>query len=178
MPRFSIPIHATLVIAETDGSLVIPAGVALTSESGPVNGVIDPGETVTLLFALRNANGTNTVNLVATLLATTTASPIPADRRLTACCPRTARRPRGRSPSPPAARTAKRSPPPCNSRMASTALSNAVFNFTLGKTPASFYQQHCIIINDIRHRHPVSVGDQRQQPQWAGDPGDGDPDAI
>ena len=55
---------------ETDGSLIVPAGSALTSESGPVNGVIDPGETVTLLFALRDSVGTNTANLVATLLAT------------------------------------------------------------------------------------------------------------
>jgi uncharacterized delta-60 repeat protein/uncharacterized repeat protein (TIGR01451 family) len=67
---FLNPSAATLTIVETDGSLVVPAGSALTSESGPVNGVIDPGETVTLLFALRDSTGTNTVNLVATLLAT------------------------------------------------------------------------------------------------------------
>jgi uncharacterized delta-60 repeat protein/uncharacterized repeat protein (TIGR01451 family) len=67
---FVNPSAATLTIVETDGSLVVPAGAALISESGPVNGVIDPGETVTLLFALRDSTGTNTVNLVATLLAT------------------------------------------------------------------------------------------------------------
>ena len=64
------PSAATLTIVETDGSLIVTAGSALISESGPVNGVIDPGETVTLLFALRDSTGTNTVNLVATLLAT------------------------------------------------------------------------------------------------------------
>ena len=65
------PNPATLTISETDGSLIIPAGVAADlGESGPVNGVIDPGETVTLLFGLRNANGTNTASLVATLQAT------------------------------------------------------------------------------------------------------------
>jgi uncharacterized repeat protein (TIGR01451 family)/uncharacterized delta-60 repeat protein len=64
------PSAATLTIVETDGSLIVPAGAALTAESGPVNGVIDPGETVTLLFALRDSTGTNTGNLVATLLAT------------------------------------------------------------------------------------------------------------
>ena len=67
---FVNPSAATLTIVETDGSLIVPAGAALISESGPVNGVIDPGETVTLLFALRDSTGTNTVNLVATLLAT------------------------------------------------------------------------------------------------------------
>jgi uncharacterized delta-60 repeat protein/uncharacterized repeat protein (TIGR01451 family) len=64
------PNAAVLTIIETDGSLVVPAGTALTSESGPVNGGIDPGETVSMLFAFRNAAGTNTANLVATLLAT------------------------------------------------------------------------------------------------------------
>ena len=45
-------------------------GHPCTSESGPVNGVIDPAETVTLLFGLLNTKGTNTTSLVATLLAT------------------------------------------------------------------------------------------------------------
>jgi uncharacterized repeat protein (TIGR01451 family) len=64
------PSAATLTIVETDGSLIVPSGSALISETGPVNGVIDPGEQVSLLFALRNASGTNTGNLVATLLST------------------------------------------------------------------------------------------------------------
>jgi uncharacterized delta-60 repeat protein/uncharacterized repeat protein (TIGR01451 family) len=64
------PNAATLTIVDNDGSLILPAGSVLTAESGPVNGAIDPGETVTLLFALRNALGTATTNLTATLLAT------------------------------------------------------------------------------------------------------------
>ncbi len=64
------PSAAVVNILENDGSLVVPAGAALLSESGPVNGVIDTNETVTLLFGLRNASGTNTVNLTATLLVT------------------------------------------------------------------------------------------------------------
>jgi uncharacterized repeat protein (TIGR01451 family) len=65
------PNAATLNIVDNDTSFVIPAGAALIHESfTPTNGVIDPGETVTLLFALRNASGGNTTNLVATLLAT------------------------------------------------------------------------------------------------------------
>lgn len=64
------PSAAVLTIVDNDGSLIVPAGSALTSESGPVNGTIDPGETVSLLFALRNSVGEPTANLVATLLAT------------------------------------------------------------------------------------------------------------
>ena len=70
--RVSRPNAATLIIHDNDGNLVIPAGVALMSESYiPANRVIDPGERVSLLFAFRNATGTsNTADLVATLLAT------------------------------------------------------------------------------------------------------------
>ena len=38
---------------------IINAGALLTYESGPVNGAIDPGETVTLSLALANS-GTDT----------------------------------------------------------------------------------------------------------------------
>ena len=48
----------------------------LTSESGPVNNVIDTNETVTLLLGLRNSVGQPTANLVATLLATNGVTPI------------------------------------------------------------------------------------------------------
>jgi uncharacterized repeat protein (TIGR01451 family) len=48
---------------------IVNAGAVLTYESGPVNGVIDPGETVTLSFALANIGSLDTVNLEATLLA-------------------------------------------------------------------------------------------------------------
>jgi hypothetical protein len=65
------PSAATLTIHDTSGSLVVPAGSALTSESfSPPNGLIDPGETVTLLFALRASGGTNIPNVKATLLTT------------------------------------------------------------------------------------------------------------
>ncbi|MCL5097165.1 MAG: hypothetical protein M1608_06505 [Candidatus Omnitrophica bacterium] len=65
------PNHAILTILDDDGSLITAAGSALTSESlTPANGAIDPGETVTLDFALRNIGKQDTTNLVATLLAT------------------------------------------------------------------------------------------------------------
>jgi uncharacterized repeat protein (TIGR01451 family) len=47
---------------------IINAGAVLTSESGPVNGAIDPGETVTLSLALANIGSLDTANLMATLL--------------------------------------------------------------------------------------------------------------
>ena len=63
------PYAATLTIHDTSGSLVVPAGSTLISESfQPPNGIIDPGETVSLLFAFRAAGGTNVGNLRATLL--------------------------------------------------------------------------------------------------------------
>lgn len=64
------PSAATLTIVDNDGSLISPAGTILTGESGPVNNIIDPGETVTNWFAFRNLAGVDTTNLVATLLAT------------------------------------------------------------------------------------------------------------
>jgi uncharacterized delta-60 repeat protein/uncharacterized repeat protein (TIGR01451 family) len=65
------PSAAVLTIHDNSGSLILPAGVALISETGGIaNGVIDPGETVRMRFALRNGGGTNTVNVLATLLAT------------------------------------------------------------------------------------------------------------
>jgi len=65
------PSVATLTIVDNDGSVIVPAGSALISESSPTpDGVIDPGETVSLLFAFRSIGGGNTSNMVATLLPT------------------------------------------------------------------------------------------------------------
>jgi hypothetical protein len=64
------PYVATLTIHDTSGSFVVPAGSALISETGAgaPNGIIDPGEAVSLMFAFRAAGGTNVGNLKATLL--------------------------------------------------------------------------------------------------------------
>lgn len=64
------PNSATLTIVDNDGSLVLPAGSRLTSESISVNGAVDVGETVTAVFAIRNVSGFDTENLTATLLVT------------------------------------------------------------------------------------------------------------
>jgi len=64
------PSAATLTILDASGSLVIPAGSVIVTESGPTNGYIDPNETVSLMFGFRDAGGTNVSDLHATLLAT------------------------------------------------------------------------------------------------------------
>ena len=72
------PNAATLIIHDNSGSYVVPSGSTLISESGPVNGFIDTNETVTLLFAFRDAGGTNVADLKATLLATNGVTPVGA----------------------------------------------------------------------------------------------------
>jgi uncharacterized delta-60 repeat protein len=73
------PSAATLTIHDTSGSLVVPAGSTLLHESLITNGIIDPGENVTMLFAFRAEGGNNVTNLYATLLATNgVTSPSPA----------------------------------------------------------------------------------------------------
>ena len=148
------PDNATLLIVDTDGSLIIPAGVALTYESGPVNGVIDPGETVTLLFGLRNATGTNTVNLVATLLATngiTNPSGPQTYGVLTTNGP-SASRPFTFTASGTNGQTITAT---FQLQDGGTVLSNAVFpSFTLGKTPASYSNNAAIVINQLAPATP------------------------
>lgn len=57
-----------VIIVDDDVSDIIPAGSTLVSESLTNNLTIDPGETVTMSFSLRNIGSGNTANLVATLL--------------------------------------------------------------------------------------------------------------
>ncbi len=65
------PYAATLTIHDTSGSLVVPAGSAFAAGGDPNgNGLIDPGEQVTLMLALRASGGTNITDVQATLLST------------------------------------------------------------------------------------------------------------
>jgi len=64
------PSAATLTIHDNSGSLVVPAGSTFASGGNPNNdGLIDPGENVTILFAFRAEGGNTITNLYATLLA-------------------------------------------------------------------------------------------------------------
>ncbi|HUI07851.1 MAG TPA: endonuclease [Verrucomicrobiae bacterium] len=54
-----------------EGPLIVENGATVVSEGcSPTNGVIDPGETVTVSFSLKNVGSSASINLVATLLAT------------------------------------------------------------------------------------------------------------
>jgi uncharacterized repeat protein (TIGR01451 family) len=68
----SNPGHATstsIVTVNQRMPQIVAAGATLTHESGPVNGAIDPGETVTVALSLRNVGATNTPsNFIGTLL--------------------------------------------------------------------------------------------------------------
>ena len=159
------PSAAVLTIIDNDGSLIVPAGAALLSDTtgaivGPNNGIIDPGETVSLLFALRNSIGSSTTNLVATLLATNGVT-----------------NPRGTNCTSPATNYYGRLDPggPSRSRqfcftalgtngqqIAATFqlqdgplnLGTATFPFTLGSSTATFSNSAPIVINDFTNASP------------------------
>ena len=58
-------------VSETQAPSLAAAGAQITAEGcGAGNGSLDPGEAVTVKFALRNVGTANTTNVVATLLAT------------------------------------------------------------------------------------------------------------
>jgi uncharacterized delta-60 repeat protein/uncharacterized repeat protein (TIGR01451 family) len=62
------PNQAVISMVDNDVSFIIPAGSTLLSESLTNNGIIDPGETVTIAFALRNVGSGDTPSLLGTLL--------------------------------------------------------------------------------------------------------------
>ncbi len=65
------PSTAVLTIQECNGAYIVNSGTAFVSGSvSNSSGVIFSNETVTILFGLRDIAGSNTANLVATLLAT------------------------------------------------------------------------------------------------------------
>lgn len=63
------PEVATVTIVDNDGGVIVPAGSRLLSDPNG-NGALDPGEQVTVRFALRNAGSVPVTNLEATLLPT------------------------------------------------------------------------------------------------------------
>ena len=67
--RLGSPSQMTLTIKDADAGLIEAAGSALVLEQNG-NGMIDPNETVTMQFGLRNVGFVNAVNLQAVLLAT------------------------------------------------------------------------------------------------------------
>ncbi len=146
------PNAATLTIHDTSGSLVVPAGSAFSAGGDPNNnGIIDPGETVTLLFGLRDSGGTNAVNVSATLLVTNgVTAPSPASQNYGTLI----------ADGPSASRTFSFTASGTNSQVieptfqlkggvnGTNNLGIAVFTYTLGTWTTSFTNPGVIIIND------------------------------
>jgi hypothetical protein len=62
--------NAILNLCLAPTAIIASAGATIVSEScAPANGVLDPGETVTVSFCVQNTGSANTVNLVGTLQA-------------------------------------------------------------------------------------------------------------
>ena len=143
------PSAATLTIHDTSGSLVVPDGSILVS--GSTNGIIYPGNTVTLLFAFRASAGTNIANFSAILRATngiTSPSPIGTMNPGSLIVG-----------GPPASQefSFTASGAYTNSQqIAATfllynggnSIGTAVFTYTLGTWQTTFYNTNAIIIND------------------------------
>jgi uncharacterized repeat protein (TIGR01451 family) len=67
--RIGSPSSATLSIIDNDAGIIVGAGTALVAESfTPTNNIIEPTETVTVLFALRNAGFVDANNVTASLV--------------------------------------------------------------------------------------------------------------
>lgn len=153
------PYAATLTIHDTTGSLVVPAGSTLVHESLIANGIVDPGENVTMLLALRASGGTNIPNVYATLLTTngvTSPSPSGAVSYGSLAVG-------GGSVSRQFSFTANGT----NSQqiLATLRLSNgvtnigtAVFTYTLGTWTTRFYNTNVIVINDLAVASPYPSG--------------------
>jgi hypothetical protein len=141
------PYAATLTIVDTSGSLVVPAGSSLVSESfSPPNGIIDPGETVSLLFGFRASGGTNVNNVTATLLATNGVTAPSASQNygtLTVGGPASSRvfqfTANGTNGQAIAATFALQS--------GAGSIGSALFTYILGTTTTTFFNTNAIIIN-------------------------------
>ena len=147
------PNAAVLTILENH-TLILPAGAALISESGPTNGAIDPGETVTLLLALRDAVGQNTTNLVATLLNTNGVTPGATNSQNYGALVNN-----GPSVSRPFQFTANGAngsqiTAVLQLQDGASNLNTAAFSFTLGRTTNSFTNGALITINDFAPATP------------------------
>jgi hypothetical protein len=149
------PYAATLTIHDTTGS-VIPAGSALVSESfTPPNGIIDPGETVSLLFAFRASGGTNPVisNVSATLLATngvTSPSGAQSYGTLTVGGPSASRQ----FTFTASGTNSQQIAATFNLQSGANNLGIAVFTYTLGTWTTTFSNTNIIIINDYTIASP------------------------
>jgi uncharacterized delta-60 repeat protein len=157
------PYAATLTIHDDTGSLVVPAGSTLVSENLITNGIIDPGETVTMLFALRASGGTNVSNLSATLLATNGVA-APTSPNGTATQSYGSLTVQGPSVSRPFTFTgmgtnSQQIAPTFLLNNGVTNIGTATFTYTLGTWTTTFSNLNSIVINDhtIASPYPSSI---------------------
>ncbi len=150
------PSAALLTIHDDTGSFVVPAGAQLLSEigAGAPNGLIDPGETVQILFAFRVAGGTNVNNLVATLLPSSGITPVNPVTKIYGPLAY-----RGHSASQPFTFTAagtNRQQIVATFRLQDGALDigTNVFGFSLGSWTAVYSNTTPIVINDNTNASP------------------------
>ncbi len=151
------PSAATLTILENSGSYVIPAGAMVVTNytSHSNSGIINPNDTVQVLFAFRVAAGLNVTNLNATLLASNgVLSPSPSGPQnyglLTTY---------GHSVSRPFTFTASGTntqliAPTFNLYNTNKFIGTASFGFTLGNWTNVFWNSNSIIINDFTNASP------------------------
>ncbi len=154
------PSAATLTIHDDTGSYVIPAGSQMVTNFSSLvnytNGVIGSNDTVTLLFAFRDAGGTNVNNLIATLLNTNGVTPAaPATTNYGPLIYR------GHSVSRPFTFTAHGTN---NQQITATfnlfenntnnKIGTAIFGYTLGTYTTSWSNSAAIIINDNTNASP------------------------
>ncbi len=146
------PNAATLTIHDTSGSLVVAAGSAFAPGGDPNNnGIIDPGEIVSLFFGLRVSGGTNASNVSATLLVTNgVTAPSPASQNYGTLI----------ADGPSTSRTFSFTASGTNSQLIAPTfqlkggasgtnnLGIAVFTYTLGSWTTSFTNAGLIVIND------------------------------
>jgi uncharacterized delta-60 repeat protein len=155
------PYVSTLTIRDTSGSFVVPSGSAFAPGGDPnANGLIDPGETVSLMFAFRVAGGTNVPSLTATLLTTNgITAPSPAGAQsygaLTVG---------GQAISRPFTFTASGTNGQAVAatfklQNGATDLGTAVFTYTLGTVTRTFANTNAIIVNDnaIASPYPSTI---------------------
>jgi len=143
------PSAATLTIHDTTGSLVVPDGSVLTHEGfSPPNGIIDPGENVTVLFAFRAEAGTNIAGFSATLLATNgVTSPSPVGTMNPGSLV-VGGRPASQAFSFTASGTnGQQIAATFNLYNGAANIGTAVFTYTLGTVSRTFYNTNVIIIN-------------------------------
>ena len=143
------PSAATLTIHDTSGSLVVPDGSVLTHEGfSPPNGIIDPGENVTLLFAFRAEAGTNIPSFTATLLAT---NGVTSPANVGAMNPGSlivGGRPASQAWNFTASGTnGQQIAATFNLFNGAASIGTAVFTYTLGTVSTTYYNSNAIIIN-------------------------------